>query len=520
MAFAASSARALTPAVDPINIDTGRQLFVDDLLIAQTDLKRVWHSAELVDNNPILKPETPLELNAKRGKDAIPVAAPFDDGVWFDPADGVFKMWYHAGWFDGLAYATSKDGLHWDRPALDVVPGTNRVLPVMTVDGHRLMRDAASIWLDYTAKDPAQRWKMFTYFRQEGVHTPESEHGQLFTSPDGIHFSELHSIGYRLGDNSSIFYDPFRKQWVFSIRGSAPSLRGPGEGKVRARSYYARPDFAKLAERKPDERFPLWLSLDARDQRDFDLGYEPQLYDFTAVAYESLMVGVYGVFYGPPNDVCFKEKRPKIIDLQLGFSRDGYIYDRPKRHAFIQSARTPGAWNCGYLHPATGVCLIVGDKLHFYFGAWSGAWDGRPGMYAGGSTGLATLRRDGFASMDADEKPGTLLTVPVQFKGQFAFVNASAKDGELRAEIVDAQGQVIAPFSFENSQPMRTDSTKHRLAWKGAEDLSSLAGKPVRFRFRLRQGSLYAFWATSDPNGASHGYVAAGGPGYGGPTDK
>jgi hypothetical protein len=55
--------------------------------------------------------------------------------------------------------------------------------------------------------------------------------------------------------------------------------------------------------------------------------------------------------------------------------------------------------------------------------------------------------------------------------------------------------------------------------WKGREDLSSLAGRPVRFRFFLRKGSLYAFWVSPDRQGASYGYVAAGGPGLPGPID-
>ena len=57
------------------------------------------------------------------------------------------------------------------------------------------------------------------------------------------------------------------------------------------------------------------------------------------------------------------------------------------------------------------------------------------------------------------------------------------------------------------------------MTWKGAADLSALAGKPVRFRFHLRSGRLFAFWVSPDESGASHGYVAAGGPGYTGPTD-
>ena len=36
----------------------------------------------------------------------------------------------------------------------------------------------------------------------------------------------------------------------------------------------------------------------------------------------------------------------------------------------------------------------------------------------------------------------------------------------------------------------------------------------LRLRFHLKNGSLYAFWFSPDASGASHGYVAAGGPGF------
>ena len=57
-----------------------------------------------------------------------------------------------------------------------------------------------------------------------------------------------------------------------------------------------------------------------------------------------------------------------------------------------------GSWNWANVQSAGGGCLIVGDQLYFYV---SGR-QGRPGTDAPGvcSTGLATLRRDGFASMD------------------------------------------------------------------------------------------------------------------------
>lgn len=48
---------------------------------------------------------------------------------------------------------------------------------------------------------------------------------------------------------------------------------------------------------------------------------------------------------------------------------------------------------------------------------------------------------------------------------------------------------------------------------------SPLAGTPVRFRFNLRSEKLYAFWVSPEESGASHGYVAAGGPGFTGPIE-
>jgi hypothetical protein len=49
--------------------------------------------------------------------------------------------------------------------------------------------------------------------------------------------------------------------------------------------------------------------------------------------------------------------------------------------------------------------------------------------------------------------------------------------------------------------------------------LTAVAGKPVQFRFKVREGSLFSFWVTRDPEGASFGYVGAGGPGFAGTID-
>ena len=55
--------------------------------------------------------------------------------------------------------------------------------------------------------------------------------------------------------------------------------------------------------------------------------------------------------------------------------------------------------------------------------------------------------------------PGTLTTHPVLFSGSRLFVNANMKFGELRAEILDAAGHIIAPFSLQECVPVTGDAT-------------------------------------------------------------
>jgi len=464
-----------------IPIDVGRQLLVDDFLIDRTTLKRTFHTATYVKTNPVLVPDQPWETKTKPN----PCAMVFSDGVFYDPEDKLFKMWYMGGYVAGTCYATSKDGIHWDKPQLDVFPGTNLI--------QQGWRDSSTIWLDQETKDPQTRFKM-------GYYT--SGCLLLSTSPDGIDWNEPIRSG-RTGDRTTFFYNPFRKLWIFGIRAGA-------SGFGRIRRYWEAKGFLKDADWKSGEPV-LWVGADDADPKRDDLKTPAQLYNLDCVAYESLLLGLFSIWRGQPKD------RAKPNEVCVGFSRDGFHWHRPDRRAFIPVSEKHGDWNWGNVQSAGGGCLVVGDQLYFYVSARAGI----PGSRSSGvcTTGLATLRRDGFASLDAGETKGTLTTRPVRFKGRYLFVNADVDGGELRVEVLEADGRVIAPFTLDNCLPLGTDSTLAQLQWKGAEDQAKLAGRPVRLRFHLTRGSLYAFWVSPEKSGASYGYVAGGGPGFSGPLD-
>jgi hypothetical protein len=481
------------PAVLPI--DVGRQLFIDDFLIEKTDLARTFHRPEEHAANPVIRPDRPWEKAAK-----APFAAVFSDGVWYDPADRLFKMWYMCGIFAGTAYATSRDGVRWEKPALDVVEkGSNAVV--------RMVRDSSTVWLDAGEKDPARRWKMFTAARPEGSRTWRLE---VRCSADGVRWSPAVATSPTIGDRTTVFYNPFRRQWVFSLRSSGP--RG------RQRSYREHPDaIAGAAWTDADKVF--WTAsdrLDPHNPNEEFKGLSPQLYNLDAAPYESLMLGLFSVWQGPENGVCAQRGIQKRNEVLVGFSRDGFHWHRPDRRPFIGATEQKGTWNWGNIQSAGGGCLVVGDRLYFYHSGRALCdefWDGAA------STGLAVLRRDGFASMDAGPREGTLTTRPVKFAGKHLFVNADADEGELAAEVLGEDGRPLEPFSRANCRAVRADKTLAEVTWTGADDLGAASGKTVRFRFYLRSGSLYAFWVSPERSGASRGYVAAGGPGFTGPTD-
>ncbi|NOT63247.1 MAG: Ig-like domain-containing protein, partial [Acidobacteria bacterium] len=441
------------PSVIPINV--GRQLLVDDFLVESTNLTRQFHPATMYAGNPVLKAETANE----KGYFA-PMAMPFSNGVFFDPADRLFKLWYMCGYRINVCYATSTDGKSWVRPSLDIVPGTNVVYKDTT------FVDTYTNWIDLEEPNPARRYKMMRVVYKN----PLPQEVQLHYSSDGIHWGPAVLVNKAIPtDRVSIFFNPFRKKWGVSVKEVWTS------GPIRLRRYLEHEDLSfalnKIVPGNPSSAELLytdvsrWLKADALDSGLPDHpGFNANLYALDSAPYESLMLGQMAILRGHADQ---PDGRPKLNEVYFGFSRDGFSWHRPNRESMFKVSSTQGSWNWGNVQPTAGGPIIVGDQMYIYFSARGGVTPGiSQSNDANGATGLAIMRRDGFASLNAGSSEGTLTTRRVTFDGRYLFVNAEVgAGGSLCAEVLDENNQVIAPFSRANCQAFSGDATKRLMSW-------------------------------------------------------
>ena len=241
----------------------------------------------------------------------------------------------------------------------------------------------------------------------------------------------------------------------------------------------------------------------------------PELYNLDAVAYESVLLGLFTMFRGE------RPEREKPNDICLGFSRDGFHWDRAVARAVHAVSERQGDWNWGNVQSAGGCCLVVGDQLYFYVSGRTGM----PGTELSGdvqhrprhaATRRLRLGHRPLAVRARARRPragATLTTDQCDFQAATCSSMRMSK-ATLRIDVLDANGRAIAPFSADRMTPVVGNSTRHRVTWQGQPSLDVLRGQTVRFRFSLARADLFAFWVSVSESGHSGGYVAAGGPGF------
>ncbi len=464
----------------PIVVDNRKQLFADDWVIDKSDgLTRTLHPVKKHPDNPVLRAKMPWEE---------PCVLLYGS-VMYDPkreADR-FRMWYlcftpkyNEDYTERLqksgriAYAISRDGLHWERPSLGLHEHEGSTDNNIVIPGPW---GVASVHFDPRDPDPQRRYK--AQVRYNG-------HRAYFSS-DGIRWTEQGRMSLSAYDRSTVHWHPIEQRWFASTKNWYTIPDGEDQ---RGRGYAESVDFLKWGP-------VTYMCGTGKKSGEIVYGLEP-------FYYESLFLGLWDRYRHEPRG---------LLDVQLAVSHNGRHWERPSDEAWIPLTPLPDNFErkTSSRSPETGVDpfdphvpwdyannsasmlgpLRVGDELWMYYSGRSTDHRSRPHV---GAIGLGTLRLDGFFSLDAASTPGTLTTKPLRLMHDLLRVNANADGGEMRVAIVDEQGTVIEPFTFENCRPVTTDSVRHHITWSGADNLSSLADRTVRLRIQLTNAKLYAFW--------------------------
>jgi hypothetical protein len=509
---------ASPPEVIPVNV--GRQLFVDDFLVASVDgLSLTYHTAS-VDPEPLSEPK-PDEFYTFIRSNGLTVvsyfAAPYSDGVWWDAYRQRFRVWILTA-NNALRLMESDDGIDWERATL--ANGSEILMEVPPG------RDSGSVWVDYETDDDSARYKM-SYF------SFQDKKNWIYTSCDGLDWPSFWDPAARTahyssnpdtptGDRTTFFRDPFRKKWVWSLRDIVDLRTSGGREYNRVRRFAETDDLVAHGDATAGNT--PWLIADDSDSSE---GYA-QLYNLDGLAYESLMVFFLTINAGnDTTDLDAGTSIPKPNTVHLGFSRDGFFMTRPsrERHTPLIGPGEPDSWNEGNVQSVGGGMIIDGppddEHLKIYFTARENRIDSQDQLVRWGRMGRARIRRDGFASYDADAEGGTLLTRPIRFDHDdgYLFVNVACPDGQLRAEVVTQQGESVPGLSLSDCTPVTIDSTRAMVTWGSTRSLRPMSGTPLRLRFSISSGRLFSFWISPTVNGESNGFLAAGGPNYVGYVD-
>ena len=408
--------------------------------------------------------------------------------------DGLFRLFYDSGDMSGeldvdedmgtqrvMAYAESTDGVNWTKPNLGKLTykgskENNLVFGLDATPG----RDAhgAGVFIDPSAP-PDERYKLTTLGNYKGRFC-------IFgaTSPDGITWNLIEKplVPEYISDvQGSVRFDEESGKYVGYFRGWTAHEHGTSHAR-RTITYTETEDFANW----PRPRH--LVKPDMNDGADTDI-YTNSYNVWPGAADAHLM---FPALYHHSTD---------FTDLHMMISRDGQNWHRPIREPIIAGGE-PGTASEGGVYGGLGIVSLKP-------GEWSLPFTPRRASHNTvffdtelPETGVvpATWRQDGFISLDADGQ-GSFTTMIIDFTGNHLELNVWTRlGGEVLVELADASkdnrrehSPAIPGRTFADCDLITGDDVAKTVIWGGNSDLSDLAGKSIRARFKMRRAKLYAF---------------------------
>lgn len=436
----------------PVNIGSRLELFVDSLLIGELNgVELRLHSPTQL---PI--PESPLKGDYMTViKDEDLYRAYYRDIV---PNYKGSKSDGHNG--EITCYAESNKGHEWTFPKLGLfsINGSyknNVIFAKQPPFSHNF-----SPFLDTRPGiDPKEHFKALAGTKTSGLHA--------FISNDGIHWEKtgkeaVIASGYFDSQNVS-FWSNAEQKYVCYFRTFIKKTST--RRKLRSISRATSKDFINWTE-------PISMNPNLPEEQLYTSQTQPY--------YRAPHIYIALPTRFQYNRIAGKDTSGNVgsTDILFMASRAGSVsFSRLFKEAFIRPGIDPDSWGDRANYVALNVVPTGDSEMSIY--------------HKNGHRYI--LRTDGFTSVYAGADTGEMVTKPLIFSGNELVINYSTSTGGMiKVEIQDVNGTPISGFNLNDCSEIVGDEIEHRVDWKDSPSIETLAGKPIRLHFEMKDCDLYS----------------------------
>jgi len=500
----------------PTTVDNAVLFAFDDVSIPFTsNLKLTMYPAKKHPSNPLIssgKPGTPDEWSVQCYGSVI-------------HHDEKYKLWYIAldkDSFDNLlpgsktdsfygariAYAESKDGIHWTRPNLGLVDyGGNKNNNLVLVDPPGAHGLDLRVLYEPEDPDPSKRFKLMLCMGGRFEDRPSASSIPLY-SADGLRWrvaTDAKLEDYTVHSHETVLPTEhfeigavYKWNEMYHMTGQQvdPWMWLPeGEPCGRVLTTYRSADFVNWSRtrtlsfaRAGTKKYAAPLGVDVGEE----------VHQNSVWHRDNMLLSVYGLWNGA------KQHKDITIDLGLLISNDGLHFREPVDDFVFIRRGEDGQWDDGGLLMSQAF-ENIGDETYIYYGQW----DPRVGYEytRRGGFGVATLERDRFGSLSIKnrEKSASFVTYALKVDGTaqlYANVTGLSSDAWLRVELLDELERPLLDYSGDNASRISASGFRQKVTWKGVDGIDNLS-KPLKIKVRFEGKKkedikLYALYLSNE----------------------
>ncbi|HJO03696.1 MAG TPA: hypothetical protein QGG47_06970 [Acidobacteriota bacterium] len=449
-----------------LRVGGGPHLFVDDRFVAEsenlarTTTRPTRRDAPLIDGRP----------------DPCDRVAP--GAIMRDPSTGLFRMW---NWKAGnnvrseLVHRISDSPCSWPQAGETV----------LSFDGFGSKLIDTAPYCD----DELRRFR-FAYFNYEapmGTCVAFSADGIDWQPYEGNPVLPFYPIGNPrwadgVGDITDPFWDPINRRYAAFVKMPSASDREFGLQSRSIRDGLG----IRLTALTTSSDFVHWTQprrVFVPDEHDEGVtefyGAEVLSRGDTLIAFVRILRDDLAADRGGPVG--------GIGYTTIATSHDGKSWQR-HRDVFLDPCPLAGSFDHAFAW--VYATLEWQDLVYLYYAAYD---EGHKTGHR--SIGLATLQRDRYVALAASgSSAGRLLSpllVHTRKQVDGLWLNADARGGELRVQVLGADDRVVEGLSFNDCRAISGDSLSHRVEFAG--EINRLCGQPFRLELSVLNAAVYAF---------------------------